>query len=114
MTDIFIWARFVVLAASALLLIWALIKLKSNGSSGVEPAIREELRFGREESAKAARNLREEVSAGQKSSMDTVVKTIGEMRRSQSDQRTYGVEYVGARDPSKHHRCTIKASSGEQ
>jgi DNA recombination protein RmuC len=52
----------------------------------VEPAIREELRFGREESAKAARNLREEVSAGQKSSMDTVVKTIGEMRRSQSDQ----------------------------
>ena len=86
MTDIFIWARFVLLAASALLLIWALIKLKSNGSSGVEQAIREELRFGREESAQAARNLREEVSAGQKFSMDTLVKTIGEMRRSQSDQ----------------------------
>ncbi len=86
MTDIFIWTRFVLLAASALLLIWALIKLKSNGSSGVEQAIREELRFGREESAQAARNLREEVSAGQKFSMDTLVKTIGEMRRSQSDQ----------------------------
>ena len=86
MTDIFIWARFIVLSASALLLIWALIKLKSNGSSGVEQAIREELRFGREESDKAARNLREEVSSGQKSSMDTMVKTVGEMRRSQSDQ----------------------------
>lgn len=86
MTDIFIWARFIVLGASALLLIWALIKLKSNGSSGVEQAIREELRFGREESDKAARNLREEVSSGQKSSMDTMVKTVGEMRRSQSDQ----------------------------
>ena len=86
MTDIFIWARFIVLGASALLLIWALIKLKSNGSSGVEKAIREELRFGREESDKAARNLREEVSSGQKSSMDTMVKTVGEMRRSQSDQ----------------------------
>ena len=86
MTDIFIWARFIVLGASALLLIWALIKLKSNGSSGVEQAIREELRFGREESDKAARNLREEVSSGQKSSMDTIVKTVGEMRRSQSDQ----------------------------
>jgi len=85
-TDIFIWARFIVLGASALLLIWALIKLKSNGSSGVEQAIREELRFGREESDKAARNLREEVSSGQKSSMDTMVKTVGEMRRSQSDQ----------------------------
>jgi DNA recombination protein RmuC len=85
-TDIFIWARFIVLGASALLLIWALIKLKSNGSSGVEQAIREELRFGREESDKAARNLREEVSSGQKSSMDSMVKTVGEMRRSQSDQ----------------------------
>ncbi len=86
MTDIFIWARFVLLAASALLLIWALKKLKSNGSSGVEQAIREEFRVAREESAQAARNLREEVSGGQKSSMDTLVKTIGEMRRSQSDQ----------------------------
>jgi len=85
-TDIFIWARFVLLAASALLLIWALKKLKSNGSSGVEQAIREEFRVAREESAQAARNLREEVSGGQKSSMDTLVKTIGEMRKSQSDQ----------------------------
>jgi len=85
-TDIFIWARFVLLAASALLLIWALIRLKSSGSSGMDPAIREEFRSAREESAQGARNLREEVSAGQKSSMDTMVKTIGEMRRSQSDQ----------------------------
>lgn len=86
MTDIFMWARFVLLTASALLLIWALKKLKSNGSSGVEQAIREEFRVAREESAHAARNLREEVSGGQKSSMDTLVKTIGEMRKSQSDQ----------------------------
>ena len=85
-TDIFMWARFVLLAASALLLIWALIKLKTDGSSGVEQAIREEFRLAREESAHAARNLREEVSAGQKASMDTQVKTIGEMRKSQSDQ----------------------------
>jgi DNA recombination protein RmuC len=85
-TDIFIWVRFVLLAASALLLIWVLKKLKSNGSFGVEQAIREEFRVAREESAQTARNLREEVSGGQKSSMDTLVKTIGEMRRSQSDQ----------------------------
>jgi DNA recombination protein RmuC len=85
-TDIFIWARFVLLAASALLLIWALIKLKSNKSSGVEQTIREEFRHAREESAQAARNLREEVSGGQKASMDTLVTTIGEMGKSQSDQ----------------------------
>ena len=86
MTDILILLRFILLAISTLLLIIVLIKLKANGSRGVEQAVREELRFGREESAQAARNLREEVSAGQKLSMDTVVRTIGEMSKSQKDQ----------------------------
>ncbi len=86
MTDILILLRFILLAISTLLLIIVLIKLKANGSRGVEQAVREELRFGREESAQAARNLREEVSAGQKLSMDTMVRTIGEMSKSQKDQ----------------------------
>ena len=86
MTDILILLRFILLAISTLLLIIVLIKLKANGSSGVEQAVREELRFGREESAQTARDLREEVSAGQKSSMDTMVRTIGEMSKSQNDQ----------------------------
>ncbi len=86
MTDILILLRFILLAISTLLLIIVLIKLKANGSAGVEQAVREELRFGREESAQAARDLREEVSAGQKLSMDTMVKTIGEMSKSQNDQ----------------------------
>jgi len=85
-TDILILLRFILLAISTLLLIIVLIKLKANGSAGVEQAVREELRFGREESAQAARDLREEVSAGQKLSMDTMVKTIGEMSKSQNDQ----------------------------
>jgi hypothetical protein len=78
--------RFILLAVSALLLIFVLIKLKANASTGVEQAVREELRLGREESAKAARDLREEVFAGQKLSMDTMVRTIGEMGKSQNDQ----------------------------
>jgi DNA recombination protein RmuC len=78
--------RFILLAISTLLLIIVLIKLKANGSSGIEQAVREELRFGREESAQTARDLREEVSAGQKLSMDTMVRTIGEMSKSQNDQ----------------------------
>ena len=86
MTDILILLRFILLAISTLLLIIVLIKLKANGSAGVEQAVREELRFGREESAQAARDLREEVSAGQKLSMDTMVRTIGEMSKSQNDQ----------------------------
>lgn len=86
MTDVLILLRFILLAISTLLLIIVLIKLKANGSSGVEQAVREELRFGREESAQTARDLREEVSAGQKLSMDTMVRTIGEMSKSQNDQ----------------------------
>jgi DNA recombination protein RmuC len=74
------------LAISALLLILVLIKLKTNASSGVEETVRKELRLGREESAKAAKDLREEVSAGQKFSLDTMVRTIGEMGKSQNDQ----------------------------
>ncbi|MGA9179198.1 MAG: hypothetical protein WBZ05_18315, partial [Desulfobacterales bacterium] len=71
MTDTFMWARFVLLAVSALLLIFALIRMKSNKGSKIEQAVRDELRFGREESAKRARDLREEVSASQKNIVDT-------------------------------------------
>jgi DNA recombination protein RmuC len=85
-TDILILCRFILLAVSALLLIFVLIKLKANASTGVEQVVREELRLGREESAKAAKDLREEVSGGQKLSMDTMVRTIGEMGKSQNDQ----------------------------
>ena len=86
MTDLLILFRFILLAISALLLIFVLIKLKANGSTGVDQTVREELRFGREESAKTARDLREEVSTGQKLSMDMMVRTIGEMGKSQNDQ----------------------------
>jgi len=85
-TDLLILFRFILLAISALLLIFVLIKLKANGSTGVDQTVREELRFGREESAKTARDLREEVSTGQKLSMDMMVRTIGEMGKSQNDQ----------------------------
>jgi DNA recombination protein RmuC len=81
-----IWARFILLAVSALLLIFALIRLRSNGSGAIEQAVREELRFGREESAKAAKDLRQEVFSSQKYSLDTMVKIIGEMGKSQSEQ----------------------------
>jgi DNA recombination protein RmuC len=81
-----LWARFVLLAISVLLLIFVLIRMRSNGGSKIEHAIRDELRFGREESAKSSRELREEVSASQINIVDTLVKTIGEMGKSQNDQ----------------------------
>lgn len=86
MTDLLIFCRFILLAVSAVLLVVVLIKLKTNASSGVEEAVREELRLGREESARASKNLREEISAGQRFSLDTMVRTVGEMGKSQNDQ----------------------------
>jgi DNA recombination protein RmuC len=84
--DLLILSRFILLAISALVLIFVLIKLKENTSTSIEQAVREELRLGREESAAAAKNFREEVSAGQKLSMDTMVRTIAEMSNSQNHQ----------------------------
>ena len=88
MTDLLIWFHFILLATGVLLLIFVLIKLKTNARSGVEQAVRKELRLGREESAKASKDLREEISAGQKLSLDTMIRTIGEMGKSQNDQLT--------------------------
>jgi len=68
------------------ILILILRRLKTDANARLEQAVREELRTGREESAKSSRDLREEVSAGQKSSVDTLVKTIGEMGKSQGGQ----------------------------
>ncbi len=86
MTDILIWLSPILSAVIIVLLLLILSRSKANVSAGVEQAVREELRSGREESAKAAKDLREEISVGQKSSVDTMVKTIGEMGKSQSDQ----------------------------
>jgi DNA recombination protein RmuC len=82
----FIWVWFIFLATSVLVLIFVLIRLRTNGNTKFEQSVREELRFGREESAQGARDLRKEVSVSQKNILDTMVKTVGEMGKSQYDQ----------------------------
>ncbi len=69
-----------------IILILILRRLKADANARLEQAVREELRTGRGESAQSSRDLREEVSAAQKSSVDTLVKTIGEMGKSQGGQ----------------------------
>ena len=58
-----------------------LMVLARRGPSGsdAERVLREELRAGRDEAARSARDLREEVGAGLKSSTDTMTRTLGEM-----------------------------------
>jgi len=84
--DELMWLRFILLAVSIFLLVFFLIKSGANQRERLEQAVRDELRSSREESAKTARDLREEVHRVQKYSADTMVKTIGEMAKSQNGQ----------------------------
>lgn len=57
-----------------------LLRRSAGGGGGAERTIREELRIAREESSRAARDLREEVAGTQQKTTDSLVKTLGELR----------------------------------
>ncbi|HEV8483805.1 MAG TPA: hypothetical protein VGV87_09675, partial [Blastocatellia bacterium] len=67
-------------------LVVLLYRISRTSGGNAEQAVREELRQGREESAQAARDLREEVSQALKSASDTTIRTIGEMALLQRSQ----------------------------
>ncbi|MCZ6563645.1 MAG: DNA recombination protein RmuC [Deltaproteobacteria bacterium] len=85
MIDILTWLIVLLLVTNGVLLV---IQIWMSGSSAqnAEKIIQEEFRIGREESATAARELREEVSGGLKSAADIMVKIVGEMGNQQSNQ----------------------------
>ena len=70
---------------SAICTILLLVLLTRKGS-GLESVVREELRTGRDESAKESRELRREVADSQKSSTDSMIKTIGEIGKIQNEK----------------------------
>ncbi len=70
---------------AAVVLLVVLLRRSGGQSSGVEQAVRDELRGAREESAGTARELREEVAKSQRASAELVVKTIGELGKGQGD-----------------------------
>jgi len=88
MENILLWAVLVLAAADLVLLL-----LRRRRGDGLEAALREELRRGREEAALAARLLREEVAGGQDKAVNTLVKTLGELGAAQQA----GLEAVGIR-----------------
>ena len=69
-------------SASAMVLLIILLFLKTSYKHAikeVEQTVREEFRSNRDESARAARDLREEVVSAQKSYIETMIQTIGEL-----------------------------------
>ncbi|MDY6912001.1 MAG: DNA recombination protein RmuC, partial [Chloroflexota bacterium] len=75
----------VLLVVSIVLLVLLLTSKRGNTNERMEQVIREEFRSARDESAKTSRELREEISMGQRTSTETLVKTIGEMGKAQTE-----------------------------
>ncbi len=86
MNDITGWIA-AALAVVNLFILVLLLKKKTGSFAGAsEKVMREEFRLAREESALAAKGLRDEVAGRQKETTDTLVKTIGEIGKAQADQ----------------------------
>ena len=76
-------------SAAAMVLLIILLFLKTSfkrTTEWVEQTVREEFRSNRDESARAARDLREEVVSAQRSSIETMIQTIGELGNLQRDK----------------------------
>ncbi|MBN2299331.1 MAG: DNA recombination protein RmuC [Deltaproteobacteria bacterium] len=63
----------------------AMIIITQRSRHNLEQAFREEFRNAREESAKAARELRQEVALAQNTATETLVRTISELGKSQNE-----------------------------
>ena len=72
-------------------LVVVLSRVRRTPGGNAEQALREELRQGREESAQAARDLREEVAQVLKLATDTTVRTVGDLTSAQKIQLDYVV-----------------------
>ena len=76
-------------SAAAMILLIILLFLKTSykrAIKGVEQTVREEFRTNRDESARAARDLREEVVRAQRSSIETMIQTLGALGDLQGDK----------------------------
>lgn len=88
MTEVLLW---VVLIASVLnlsALLFLLFRPPARLSQGIRAAVEDDLRKGREESASAARNLREEVTTGLASLTDSLSNTLANSGKGQQERLT--------------------------
>ena len=86
--NVFYWLAILLLTFGAGLLAWACLMLKraGTGRSQMEPAVREELRVGREEASRSARELREEIALAQRESSKSVNDMLHGIGMAQSER----------------------------
>ncbi|MDY6879926.1 MAG: DNA recombination protein RmuC [Desulfatiglans sp.] len=82
MSHIFEWSCVLLLVLNLILLLYLLKISSKRKNERIEQSLSEAFRHNRLESAKAARSLREEVSASQHASTNTLVRAIGEIGQS--------------------------------
>lgn len=84
-TDLLIKICLGLSAAGVVLSIVVLVRVFSENDAQIEQVIREEFRLARGESIRTARELREEITAGQKAASDTLIRTADALGKSQRD-----------------------------
>ncbi len=83
--EILNWVTVGLAGLSVILLAVIIWRQSANKAELIRDHVREEFRISRGESAEESRRLREEVSGSQKSANDTVVRTIGEIGKTQQE-----------------------------
>jgi DNA recombination protein RmuC len=84
-TENLLWTILVTTGLTMILLVALMLRI-SRVSQAFAKEMRDELRYGREETRSAGKELREEVSIGLKSTNDTLFKTLDGLGRSQQTQ----------------------------
>jgi len=98
MADSLLWAIAGLLAAACLMLVVVLIRLSSRGQAAAQSGVRDELRSAREESSRAARDLREELSnhlAASANTLSTTLRSLGELQKNQLQGVATQMEKLG-------------------
>jgi DNA recombination protein RmuC len=108
----YVWGITGLLTAGCILLIALLVRRSPGTQDGGQSAVSEELRSAREESRRAARELREEVSQGLGSMSSTVSETlagIGELQKNELQGVSDGIQklIVSNQNSIAHLRTTI-------
>ena len=96
-------------------LVLLVLILSRRGQPGLGKALQEEFRMGREEYQKSARDLREEVSAGQGKSTETLVHTLSEMGKAQKTELAAVTTRIDLLSKSNEERLErLRATLGSQ
>jgi DNA recombination protein RmuC len=112
MNGVLTWALLLLVAANTVLLVTALVRLSSANRG--EGGVRDELRAGREEASKAARESREELSSAlnaANASISTNLTTLGDVQRVQLDTVGKQLKELGESNSQSLERIRVTVDS---